>query len=459
MCSLLLSIIFTLLPPDSLIYPQKVDTTTELELAIFPPKNATPPLRYRIDWGDGDTLDWTEPVNSLTEIYRYHRYRSPGRYSIRVMAQDKIGTVSGWSRECPVEVVPALIKWFAPTLEPVVAAPALDDHGNVYIGDESGMLYSFNSAGTLRWTFQTRQPVYAGVSIDGGLVFLPSLDSCLYCLDTAGNLKWSVNVGDEIWAPATIGPDRNLYLTTDQGKLLSIDRNGKIRWQLQLGDEAAAAPTLGPDGNLYVSADSVYCFTTRGRRRWAFGTPDNAYFFAAPVLDEKGLAYIGSFDGYLYCLGRDGRQVWRAPVPDEDEIRTEVVFSPDHRLYLGTDGYYLCVKEPGKTIQIVYETGDVVCATPAVSARGTVYCLSDDGIFYAFTGEGKILFRFEIATGDKDLYCTSSPVIGPDGTVYVGSWDGGLFAFYGDAPPAEGWSQFRSDARHTGRVSAKKRSN
>ncbi|MGB9742677.1 MAG: PQQ-binding-like beta-propeller repeat protein [candidate division WOR-3 bacterium] len=458
MLSLLIPILITLMPPDSLIYPRKADTAAELELVISPPKNVSLPVQYRIDWGDGDTLDWTEPTGSMTPIFRSHRYRTPGKYSIRVMARDRIGTTSAWSRGCSVEVVPSLLKWYAPTLEPVVAAPALDEYGNVYIGDESGTLYSFNPAGVLRWTFQTRQPVFGGVTIERGLVFLPSLDSCLYCLDTAGNLKWSVNVGDEIWTPPAIGTDLNLYLTTDHGKLVSIDPGGKIRWQVKLGDEAAAAPTIGPDGNLYVSADSLYCFTTRGKRRWAFGTPDNSYFFAAPVLDRQGLIYAGSFDGYVYCLGKDGRLVWRAPVPDEDEIRTELVFSPDNRLYLGTDGYYLCVLEPGSPVRIVYETDDAVISTPAISTRGTVYLLSDDGFLYAFTREGTILFRAEVAAGDKDLYYTSSPAIGPDGTVYVGSWDGGLFAFYGDAPPADTpWPQFRSCPQHTGRVNGKQR--
>ncbi|MEO0051765.1 MAG: PQQ-binding-like beta-propeller repeat protein [candidate division WOR-3 bacterium] len=457
MSSLSLILILTVLPPDSLVCPMRVDTAQELELAILPPENVSLPVQYRIDWGDGETLDWTEPVNSRTEVYRYHRYRQPGTYQLQVMLRDRLGISSEWSRPVAVEVVPSLLKWFAPTLEPVVGAPALDENGNVYLGDESGTVYSFNSAGELRWTFQVRQPVYAGATVEQGLVYVPALDSCLYCLDTLGKLKWSVNLGDELWTPPAIGQDQNLYLTTDKGRLVSVDAKGRIRWQVQLGDEAAGAPTLGPDGNIYVSADSIYCFTPKGKRRWAFGTPDNAYFFAGPVVDGQGLVYCGSFDGYVYCLGRDGRMVWRAPVPDEDEIRTEVVFDPEGRMYLGTDGYYLCVKEPGKTIRVVYETGDGICATPAVSAQGTVYLLSDDGVLYAFTREGRIFFTAEVAGGDKELYYSSSPAIGQDGTVYVGSWDGGIYAFHGDAPPANTvWAQYRGDAQHRGRVTVRK---
>lgn len=455
-CVVLISLL-AITPPDSLICPMKIDTMTDVELAIFPPENVTLPVQYRIDWGDGDTLDWTEPINSRSEIFRYHRYSQPGEYQLKVMLKDRLGISSDWSKSVRIQVVPSLVKWFAPTLEPVVGAPTLDENGNVYIGDESGMVYSFNPNGELRWTFQTRQPIYGGFSIERNLVYVPSLDSHLYCLDTSGNLRWSVSIGDELWTPPALDTDKNLYLTTDKGKLISLDPKGKIRWQLELGDEAASAPTIGPDGNIYVCADSIYCFTPKGKRRWAFGTPDNSYFFASPVVDEQNLIYAGSFDGYLYCLGKEGRVQWRAPVPDEDEIRTEVVFTADNRIYLGTDGYYLCVKEPQTNIRVVYETNDAVCSTPAVSSSGTVYFLSDDGVFYAISPEGRIFFTAEIAPGDKELYYTSSPAIGADGTVYIGSWEGGVYAFYGDAPPLKTfWPQFRGNSQHTGRVTIKK---
>ncbi len=446
-----------LFPPDSIVYPLKVDTITEMELAIFPPKNAQPPLSYMIDWGDGDTLNWTEPILSLHEIYRYHRYRAIGSFAIKVMAKDAGDRVSLWSNPCSVQVSPALVKWFFPTLEPVVAAPALDENGNIYIGDESGTLYSLTPAGGLRWTFSVRSPIYGACAIADGRIYLPALDSHLYCLDTMGKLQWSVNLGDELWSPPAIANDNTTYILSDKGKFYKIDSKGKIRWTFQLGDEATSAPTIGPDGLIYLALDSLYCFNSRGKRRWVFGTPDGSYFFAAPVLDEKGLIYAGNFDGFIYCLGRDGRLRWRAPVPDEDEIRTELVFAPDANIHCGTDGYYLCSKPPNGTVSTLYEAQDAVCATPAISEKGTIYFLADDGILYAINAGGRTIFTQEIAGGDKDIYYSSSPAIAADGTVYVGSWDGGIYGIFGDAPPAKTtWPQYRQNVQRTGRVVIKK---
>lgn len=448
----------TVLPvPDSFLYPLQIDTIKELELVIFPPEKAQLPLFYKIDWGDGETLDWTGPIKFPIEITRHHRYRSPGIFTIRVMAKDAEGNTSPWSKPCSVEVKPSLVKWFFPTIEAIVAAPALDQHSNIYVGDDGGTFYSLSPQGNLRWSFATKGPIYAGATVDRGFVFLPSLDSHLYCLDTLGKLHWSVKLGDELWSPVAIGPDGTVYLGTDSGKLVAINQKGKILFTRQLTDEIASAPTVA-GGLVYVSADSLYCFTLKGKRRWSFGAPEGLYFFPAPVLDRQGNAYVGNSDGYLYCIGPNGRLCWRAPSPDEDEIRTEVVFSIDGTLLFGTDGCYLCAKPLDGTVQILYETNDIICATPAVSEKGTVYCLSDDGTLYAFTKTGRLLFTQEIATEDKDIYYTSSPAIGPDGTVYVGSWDNGLYAIYGDGPPASTiWPQFRQNAQHTGRITLKGR--
>jgi outer membrane protein assembly factor BamB len=439
--------------PDSLVSPLWTDTTAETELVIFPPPDAKLPLWFQIAWGDGSQTDWTGPLQSMTDISRYHKYTVLGDLAILVRCRDSLGRKSAWSQPLKVTVGEPLLKWQFPSAYPIVASPTLDLRGNVYVGDDTGFVYCVSPDGELRWYFETRAPVYAAVVVVDSAVYVASHDSSLYCLDLGGRKRWSVDLRDELYTAPAVGPDGTLYIGTGAGTLYAVTPAGKVRWSFKAGDEISSSPTVGADGRVYFCADSVYCFDAKGRRRWAFGAPNGDYFFAAPVPDTNGLTYAGNFDGYLYCLGPNGRLLWRAPTTDDCEIRSETAFDLDGSLWFGSDAEYLFRKDPGGSPRDVYEAIDVVVATPAVSDKGSVYCLPDDGTLVGFTRSGRLLLKLEVASGDKDVYYTSAPTIGPDGTIYVGSWDGGLYALRGDGPPATTvWPQHRRDAQHTGRV-------
>jgi hypothetical protein len=139
-------------------------------------------------------------------------------------------------------------------------------------------------------------------------------------------------------------------------------------------------------------------------------------------------------------------------VPDGDEVRPEVPVGTDSALYFGTDGDYLCRKSPQGTPTVFYEANDILVGAAASSDKGTIFSLPDDGTLVAKAANGRLLWTREVASGDKEVYYSSSPTIGPDGVVYVGSWDGGLYAFRGDGPAANTpWPQYRHDPQHTGR--------
>lgn len=440
--------------PDSLVVPMWADTSNEIEVAIFPPANVLPPVYYQVAWGDGETLDWAGPLRSPTDISRYHRYRTAGDFSITVRARDSIGRTTGWGHPYSVRVTAEpILKGMFPTSDPIVASPALDLNGNIYIGDESGTFYSVNPSGYERWRFTCKDAVYAAAAIQRDMVFVGSLDSNLYCLDTLGKLRWQLDLDDEIYGAPAIGADGTIYAVTDKGSVVAVNPKGKKKWTYKTGDEIAGSPTIGLNGLIYVTSDSVYCLTPAGKRRWAYGAPEGDYFFASAVVDAGGTTLVGNTDGFIYCLGADGRQQWRAPAPENDEIRPEIVVGLDSTFYFGTDGYYMCRKTLTGVPEVMYEPNDIVIATAAVSDKGTVYFLPDDGTVYAMARGGRLLFTRDVASGDKEVYYTSAPVIGPDGTIYVGSWDGGLYAFRGDGPPAATlWPQYRHDAQHTGRI-------
>jgi outer membrane protein assembly factor BamB len=442
--------------PDSLVVPLWADTTNEIEAIIFPPPDAMLPLYYQVAWGDGETLSWTGPLRSSTDISRYHKYKAAGEYAVTVQAKDSLDRVSAWSKPYGVTVrAEPILKGIFNTSDPIVASPSVDANSNIYVGDESGTLYSVSSNGYQRWTFRANDAVYGAAAISRDLVYFTSLDSHLYCLDTTGKEHWRCYLGDELYSTPAVGGNGMLYVATDKGQVVAVSPAGKVVWRHKTGDEIAGSLTIGAGGFVYAAGDSVYCFEPGGRKRWAYGAPEGDFFYASVVGDDSGRAYVGNMDGFLYCIGPDGRQLWRAPAPEGDEIRSEVVMDAGRSLYFGTDGDFLCRMQPGGSPEKLYEAIDILIATPALSDKGTVYFLPDDGTLCALAANGRLLWTREVASGNKEVYYTSSPVIAPDGTVYVGSWDGGLYAFCGDGPPARTlWPQYRHDAARSGAMAA-----
>ena len=110
----------------------------------------------------------------------------------------------------------------------------------------------------------------------------------------------------------------------------------------------------------------------------------------------------------------------------------------------------------------VYPTGDLVYASPALGADGTVHVPSMDGNLYALNPDGTLRWAFPTggssdspavgadgtiyAVGGSDLYAIApdgaelwrysaptfldSPVVDLDGTIYVGCYDGSLYAIH-----------------------------
>lgn len=62
-------------------------------------------VQYRFNWGDGETSDWTDLVDSGTPASLSHSWEDPGTYDIKAQAKDSEGETSLWSDPFTVEIV------------------------------------------------------------------------------------------------------------------------------------------------------------------------------------------------------------------------------------------------------------------------------------------------------------------------------------------------------------------
>lgn len=183
-------------------------------------------------------------------------------------------------------------------------------------------------------------------------------------------------------------------------------------------------------------------FAPPAKPAWRYQTEGPVRSSAAIV---DGVAYIGSYDGWLYALDVGiGRRLWRFPA---ESAITGAPSVCDDQIFFGTEaGDVFCVAQPRKdgppTGQLVwrYNTSASVTASPLVTQSGLVIVGSCDSYIYALDRDtGKLVWK--ISTGGPVLASASKVgrriPAGVDNSgratsrsagVLVGSSDGKLYA-------------------------------
>ncbi|MBD3285555.1 PEGA domain-containing protein [candidate division WOR-3 bacterium] len=61
-------------------------------------------VSFKFDWGDGDSTEWSELVNSGTTYSDTHTFSATGTWPVRVKASDQNGATSDWSNTHMIEI-------------------------------------------------------------------------------------------------------------------------------------------------------------------------------------------------------------------------------------------------------------------------------------------------------------------------------------------------------------------
>lgn len=240
-----------------------------------------------------------------------------------------------------------------------ISGIAIAADGTIYVGDKSGLFYAVNPDGTEKWRFQTR----------GTRIF------------SAG---------------PTIAADGTIYIGTSQTiyGLHALNPDGTERWFFPTEGEVHGSVALDKDGTIYLGTKIgfIHAIDPDGRQVWQFGSPPNTFYFtASPAIGHDGRLYTPTyfFATDLYCLDRDGREVWRAPGHNSWGGAcigaTGVIYAEN-----GGSGR-LIATNPDGTLRWFVDIGLTV-GLPCIGTDGTIY-----------------------ATGLRELHAVS-----PDGVVFSG---------------------------------------
>ena len=427
-------------------------------------------------WGDGRTPTWSPFYASGDTIKDTITYTEADTYKIRVVAIDKLGSLSdtsnvfnfivsagAWSF-IPGELgeefnsSPALITsgnavthiivgcndgyvycldslgdsvWVYPpehmyTADAFNASPVIGPDNKIYIGDEEGRFHGINPNGTPIWDppllvaigyYLNSSPA---INATGDLIYIGCENETLYAINTwTGSIEWKFAATGGITSSPAIAADGAIVFgdENDSGRLYILNPDGCERHIFYVGGPILSSPAIN-ENKIYFSASETlfYAIDTNGTLLHTFLPYVRDEVFSSPTIGAEGIIYFGDLSGNLYALNPDLTPVTGWPIQITDEITSSVAIGSDNLIYfVGNDDY--------------------------------LYAWSSTG---GPTPEWKV--KLGRSKSRKQEALKPSPVIGPNGWIYAASQNG-VYGFKRNITLANTpWPMFRHDIKHTGRV-------
>jgi eukaryotic-like serine/threonine-protein kinase len=208
--------------------------------------------------------------------------------------------------------------WMTPSFTtPVRTSPAVAN-GVVYFTAENHLLALDATSGEEKWAFESSMLARSSPTIHDGLVYFGDNDSTIYAVDVAtGEERWQYRINFN-WAVSTAAvSDGVVYIGGDDSLLNALDAaTGEVKWHFKTRGETIWSSPAVVNGVLYVGDWNFkntqneagrtawgYLYGVdmlTGEKLWEFETGGN--IVSSPVVDENGVIYFGSLDGYLYAL-------------------------------------------------------------------------------------------------------------------------------------------------------------
>ncbi|HLC42484.1 MAG TPA: PQQ-binding-like beta-propeller repeat protein [Methylomirabilota bacterium] len=350
------------------------------------------------------------------------------------------------------------IKWrFQADSMYVYQRPAVGLDGTIVVHDSSGLVYSLQPDGGLKWIFKTPAFAYGPPSIGSdGSVYVASINT-IYALNPDGTLKWQFNDPNSqgVMAGPTVGPDGRIYAVMDLNGLgaLALSPDGQLLWSNpgnpvmfeygNLGAEVVFGPSRagGAVDQLYLAFDRqgdshLWAFRLDGSPRWVIqtGTANDLFMQrqAQPAVEPDGTIYLTSLVSTIgwglqaFEPGGGGLRWSFFPYPANGMSASDV--GPDSTIYLARSLDYLQAVDPnGSARWQVFD--DTIVDYPVVSpANNLLFAggrpdFGQPGFVRGYSLSGQPIWTVNLGTeagGNQIMY--SRPRFTLDGqTIYFGT--------------------------------------
>lgn len=348
---------------------------------------------------------------------------------------------------------------------PVYAAEsmaAVDNDGNLYFGCHSGIFYSLDGGGRIRWSFHTTEKIYGSPLITKNVVIASTGDGLLICFHKHnGEVKWifdlkkgyysskrqrllqtaihlpftfsfirKMNMDTKCWSSPLLIDDKIFITSFGKGFYCINAESGSEEWSVDLGyPRFHLSGAVADDENfIYFGSRSgnFYKYDVNGNLLWQIELGGS--FWGAPSYSVEQEFVIlpsskGERRGKVHAINKRGEKVWTAELASaiygSMVNKNGIGYCCDFAGYLYkmdlTNGYIIHKVRLSKAVRALW-------TTPVIDADGNIHIVTKDsddkGRVIKLDQNLNVVWEYEVG---KSL---SSPVILSNGDVCVGSWDG-----------------------------------
>ena len=292
---------------------------------------------------------------------------------------------------------------------------------------------------SLLWVTEVGPSVSSPVFADG-TIYVSTITGRIFALNPSEKqIKWHLNVGSPLVSSPLLHNETLVAATYDSwikdisftGKnfVLGIDiGNGKQIWCYEIPSNVFSSPCLVDDMTVVVGSMNKVIYAIEeysGNVRWMFETGGEVW--SSPSYNGNEI-FIGSDDGFLYCLDIDGRLLWKTKLNGKIRSSSPCLSSDEEKegssVFIGTsNGGMFCLNQSTGTINWSKEISKPVMASPATTKDKVFFAASDKRIYCFRVKDGSRMWDFE--TGDK---IWSSPSVSEyDSIMFFGSLDSHIY--------------------------------
>ena len=314
-------------------------------------------------------------------------------------------------------------RWSFKTEDEIRGAPTAF-RNLAFVGSYDTNVWAVNlEDGEFVWKFPTQGGIASPPVIDtfSKLILFGSEDMTFNAVDFAsGRINWSYTTKGRIRGMARIAHD-HVFFGSDDGRVYAlVAANGRYLWEYDMGEPVRCRPYVTNE-YVIVGSDSgeIVALELSGQRKWAYRAKRS--IMSSPFVDEQGICYFGSFDGYMYALeSSSGYSMWRY------RTTKPILSSPvvhDDMVYFGsTDGTFYAINSESSKDKWKFNAESPIVASP-VYHNGSIYFGSNDGTFYCLDAKnGNEKWKFKTSGA-----ITGAPHIA-ENVILVGSTDNTLYA-------------------------------